>query len=316
MPSETTGRRRASPPSKPAAAPPAARRAPSNGRPSLAEQDEYIGVLFYGNPGYSKTTCAATMATLGRVIYVDAEHRLKPTPLRRVGEKLGLDIPLANIEPYTDVSYQSLLELTEDIRDRLRDGEPIVGVVIDSISELHRELLMQNVDDSVAKAIAKNEYRHPTRTFQEDYGDMTEQTRRILRRFRSLPLHLAMTALPRHDVVQGQPYTAAGLTPALLRDVQGMMDFILYMDYNSFSQADGDDEYSALTRALGPHDAKDTFGVLPYRMVNPTFPRLLAYVNGELTPRTDPLQAAARDRRKALAADQANTLKTAIQEDA
>lgn len=284
-------------------------------RPTLAEQDEFVRALWYGPPGYMKTTCAATMACLGRIIYIDAEQRLKPTPLRRVGEKLGLEIPIENIEPHTAVDYKSLLALTEEVRDRLAEGEPIVGVVLDSISEQHRELLEDAVDESVQRAVAKGEYRSPIRTFQEDYGDMTEQMRRILRRFRALPVHLGITALPRTDVVQGVNYTSAGVTPAVNRDLQAMVDFIIYMGYESFSDADGDDEYSGRCRATGPFDAKDTFGVLPTRLVEPHFMRLLAYVNGELTPKTDPLQAAARERRQRLAAEQSSQAKTAIKEE-
>jgi hypothetical protein len=273
------------------------------GRPTLDTAEEYIRVLYYGDPGLMKTTCAASMAVNGRVIYIDSEHRLKATPLRRVATKIGLDPDfVSNIEVVTDCDYASLLELTNEIKDRISDGEQIYGVAWDSATEQTRGMLESLVDESVERAAFKGEQRNPVRLYQEDYGDMTEQFRRILHRLRDLPVHLAITALPRRDQDENKALrVAAGVTPAVLRDLQGAVDFILHMRYESFSEKEGDDEYTALCRPQGPFDAKDTFGVLPVRMVNPTFPRLLAYVRGELVAKADPLQIEARTRRLALA---------------
>lgn len=321
MPSaRTPGRRSPSAATVTALTPPST----PNRRPTLDQTDEHVRALWYGDPGLSKTTCAATMATGGKVIYIDAERRLKAGPLRRVAETLGIDPSfIANIEPVVNTDYDALITLTDEIRDRINDGEKIFGVVWDSVTEQHRAMLEALVDDSVARAMAKGEYRNPIRLYQEDYGDMAEQMRRVLRRLKDLPCHLGITALPRRDQDENKALrVAAGVTPAVYRDLAGAVDYIIHMRYEAFSDVEGDDEYSGLCRPQGPFDAKDTYGVLPTRLVNPTFPRLLAYASGELTPKTDPLQQQARERRRELAASVTADVKAqatnedAIQEDA
>jgi hypothetical protein len=275
-------------PAKPASAP-----APA--RPSLADQTDLARVMYYGDPGKGKTTAAAHMAKLGTVIYIDAENRLKGGPLK------ALDVPIANIEPHTDVTYDDLMELSFDIQQRIEDGEKIVGIVWDSATETSRVLLQKLVDDGVRQAAQAGKERDPWATQLSDYGSMTEQMRRIIRRFRDLPVHLVITCLPNRDTdEEGSVRIAPALTPAVLRDFMGYMDVVLHMRMELINNTE---EYSALTKPFGKWEAKDSFGVFPRILINPTFDRVLGYINGDLTADRDPIQKAAKEARAATAAE-------------
>lgn len=253
---------------------------------SLLDAHEITRGLWYGDPGKGKTHDLAHMAKLGKVIFIDAEKRLKKGPLVRAG------VPIGNIEPFTDVSYQSLIDLAMSIQERLADGEPIIGLCWDSGTETHRILLESLVDAAVLKAATKGVERDPWSTYRDDYGDMTEQFRRILRRFRDLPIHLAISALAkREDDEDNKVRVSPAFTPAVLRDVMGYMDFVFH---KRMELVEGREEYSGLCKPAGRFEAKDSYGVFPRVLVDPTFDRVVKYIDGELTGDKDPIQIEAR----------------------
>lgn len=261
----------------------------SPARPSLADQTDVIRMMYYADPGKGKTTAMAHMAKLGRIIFIDAENRLKAAPLKRLG------VPIENIEPHKDISYGSLEQLSFSIRERLDAGEPIVGLCWDSATETARAFTQSLVDRGVASASRAGKERDPWSTELKDWGDMTEQMRRTIRRFRDLPIHLAISCLANRDTdEEGAVRIAPALTPAALRDFMGYMDLVLHCRMELVSDQE---EYSAQCRPFGRWEAKDSFGVMPRILVNPTFDRVLAYVNGELTSAKDPVQLEAKRRR-------------------
>lgn len=260
------------------------------GRASLDQTTDLVRIMYYGDPGKGKTTAMAGMARLGKVIYIDAERRLKPGPLRRLG------IPIENIEVFTDVSYPSLEALAFELSDRIAGGEEIVGVCWDSVTETGRILLQTLVDASVESTLRAGKERSPWSTAIGDYGDMTEQMRRLIRRFRDLPVHLACSCLPNRDTdEEGAVRIAPALTPAVLRDFLGYMDLVFHTRMELVA---GEEEYSVLTKPIGKWEAKDSFGVFPRVLVNPSFDRVMAYVNGDVTRENDPVQKAAAAARK------------------
>lgn len=253
---------------------------------TLLEATEISRGLWYGDPGKGKTFDIAHMAKLGKVIYIDAERRLKKGPLVRAG------VPIGNIEPFIDVSYKSLIQLAMDITERLADGEDIVGLCWDSGTETHRIFLEGLVDSAVIKAANQGKERDPWSTYREDYGDMTEQMRRVLRRFRDLPIHLAIAALAkREDDEEGKVRVSPAFTPAVLRDVMGYMDVVFH---KRMELVEGKEEYSGLSKPIGRFEAKDSYGVFPRVLVDPTFDRVLKYIEGDLTGDKDPIQIEAR----------------------
>ena len=281
------------PPKPPAA--PASKPAPApSGRASLADSTDVVRAMYYSDPGKGKTTNIASMAHLGHYIHIDAERRLKAGPLRRLG------IPVENIEPFTNTTYEGLEQLAFDVQERLDKGEKIVGIGWDAAGENARQFTQTLVDKAVIRANAANKPRiNPFSTEIGDYGDMTEQMRRILRRFRDLNIHLVIAAhVDRTQDEEGGVLVAPAFTPAVYKDMMGYMDLVMHCRVELI---EGEEEYSALCRHGGRWITKDALGVMPRVLVNPTFDRVLQYVNGTLTSKNDPVQAAAKAARERMA---------------
>jgi hypothetical protein len=244
---------------------------------TLDSTTEYVRALYIGDPGTGKTTAAAHMAKLGRVLYIDAEGGLKKRPLVQLG------VPAENIVMEEARTYEALDDLFWVLRDEFaEDPSAYVGVVFDSTTELVQRFLDQIRRDSYEKHVAKATRRQEdptiTRWFTDRayYGDMTGQFRELLRNFKDLPCHLCLTALPRRDQDDdgGVTYGPA-VNPALQADLMGMVDVI------GFTRCE-DGVYSAQFVPSKTRQAKDRLGVLPPVMTDPTFDRIVGYVTGDL----------------------------------
>src|SRR4051812_26947362 len=98
---------------------------------SLADEDDPVRVLWYGEPGTNKTTALTDLTKLGRMYVVDADAGMKPRALRDFG------IEPKNIEPYRDIKYASLDGLFWDIKAELdEDPAHCVGFGIDTATEM------------------------------------------------------------------------------------------------------------------------------------------------------------------------------------
>lgn len=263
---------------------------------SLADIDEYYKFLVYGDPGTGKTTVLASAARKGHVVYVDAENGLKPRALKRLG------IPIDNIEPYTDASYEGLEKLHQDLLVRTSKGEKIFALAWDTGTETIRRLIRQSVELGVQKAAQKGLVRSEFDVFQEDYGYVTEQMRKVLRLFHGLPMHLMIAAHVRRDTDDdGRIRKGPALTPKVAEDFRGYLDCILHLRTEEVPDSE-EPERIGLSRPQGVYEAKDRYGLLPKNLVNPTADRIIDYLDERITKEKDPLQIAARQRRAGVAA--------------
>ena len=247
----------------------------------IPDDQDPIRALWYGDPGVGKTTSMLTLANLGPIVVWDAENRLKRSALRRAG------VNVDNIERVTEISYTGINAKLDELQTRT----DLIGVCFDGATEMTRIMVQHLVDEGVRIAAKKGYERSEWKTYQDDYGDVTEQYRRIMRKAMRLPFHFGMTTLAARNedtnkAVRIQPQ----LTPAIARDVNSAMDIVTYVRVDEV----GDQILrSGLVAPGSQYDAKDTFGVLPRRLANPTFERIVRYVNEELTRDTDPEQEAA-----------------------
>lgn len=255
------------------------------GRTSLADVDETINELFYGDGGTGKTTALAAMANLGPIVMINAESGIKKRPLA----KLGVNVDNISVfpEPGQPLTFDALEELYWELKEEAEAGS-IVGVGWDSITEIHKVLLKDVIDKRVAKAERTGRGdTDPFFTDRSDYGVMTEQVRLLVRRYRDLPCHFGATALERRDIDDdGAVVYRPSLTPALSLDVYGYMDIVCH---TSVEIHGGEDVYVGTFRPTGKYRAKDRFSAMPRRLPDPSFARTAAYVNDELTEETDPL---------------------------
>lgn len=254
---------------------------------TLADENEFARVCLYGRFGTGKTTAMAHAAKLGKTVHIDAEHRLKGGPLRRLG------VPINNIEPFREISYDALDKLVWDVKGRLHD-EPgsVAAIGIDAVDETVKLLVGEVLNDNTEKLIARAEKRgevvevNPYNVDLDMWGEMTEQVRRLLRHMRDLPCHLVFTSHERR-VQDDDGIVSYG--PAATPAVQA--DLMCYVDIVGHTYLDGGHYVARFTPGT-KYEAKDAFGVLPAVMVNPTMDRIVAYVREELTADTDSQQVA------------------------
>lgn len=270
----------------------------------LDEIDETLNILYYGDGGTGKTTDVATMANSGLVLFINSEAGVKRRPLQERG------VEISNIRLFPDprsgeeLSFELLEKMYWQMKEDLEaDPKSWAGTCWDSITEIHKKLLEQIVASQVLKAERMGKERDRFFIDRADYGVMTEQIRLLLRRFRDLPCHFAVTALERRDQDDDQKVSyGPSVTPALQGDLIGYVDVVVRTDVVEIGEHS---EFQGLTRKQGKYKAKDRFDVLPIRMVDPTFERILQYVNDEIDEESDPVMQEARERREAFSAEAA-----------
>src|SRR5690348_4063861 len=129
-------------------------RTPLARRASLREGTQFVKAGYYGDIGTAKTSNLAALARLGKVVYIDSEAGLEKKPLADLG------IPVENIIPHTDISYEALDDLQWELRETLlADPSAFVGVHFDSMSEIVSKLVEQTNDAEIARQIRKKERR-------------------------------------------------------------------------------------------------------------------------------------------------------------
>lgn len=265
---------------------------------TLEQTTDKINVLYYGKEGSGKTTYIASMANLpepGKVLIVNTEAGLK----RRALELRGIDTSRIVVWPRPGV--RATKDLLQALYRKLRadleaDPQSWLGIGFDSVTEV-ATLFREN-----ATAARQAQLRAANRTFdpdfidRADYGVQSDHVKRLLRAFRDLPCHFAMTALERID---DDGMVGPDVNPAVASGILGYPDLVLYCRATVPTvESDEDDlpEFRAATRSGSRYRAKDRFGYLPKVLADPTLPRIAAYIDGSLTEDQDTLQTAYLER--------------------
>lgn len=270
---------------------------------SLEDDTDFYNWLMYGPQGSGKTTAACKAANHGKILVIRAEGGLKKQALASHG------IDVSNIYVYpakqgTRVRKEDLIAVHEQLlTDLQNDPTSWYAVVLDSVTEIHHTLREDATKQRVARVL--NRLTDPAKLAEfdedfidrDDYGKMTGQLREILRDYRDLPCHTIMTALQKVD--DDTKENTPAITPALRIDLMGYVDILT-------AHKSDDDVFRALTRKTDKTAAKDRFNLLPKVWAEPNFDRLVEYMEGKLTPTTDPVQTtfeadqeAARQQREA-----------------
>jgi hypothetical protein len=249
---------------------------------ALDDAEEFVNVLYYGEPGSGKTTAAASMAKLGRIVYIDAEAGLKVQPMKR------LQIPTDQIMRYRVETFDDLQNLYWQLKAKLEE-EPgaFAGVVFDSMTEIQKKLLEGITNARYQKSVAQAQRGgfevkdDPFDTDRDEWGKMTEMCRRVCRQFRDLECHTAFVCLDKRDVDKegdGGVFYRPALTPAFATDLQGYVDIVLHMSQEEVSDLSDYSRFVGLSVPVGKYRGKDRYGVLPPSMANPTFDRVVDFV--------------------------------------
>lgn len=253
-------------------------------RRPLAEEPAHLKALLYGDPDTGKTTALAGMAHLGKVLYVVQEGGLRRRALRQLG------IPVENIERTTVTSYEDMQALVWDLRSKFdEDPDHLAGVCIDTLTALEQTFQEQIMRDETAKALRRHVIRDPFLMEGDDWGKNSSQMIRVLRDFRDLPCHVGYASWSKRDVDDdtAEVVYRPMQTPKVATLLLAYCDISVAMQ-PAWTTDRGAATYWGITRRNGKWLGKDGFGVTPLRMPNPSFDRLVAYVNGDLTAKTDP----------------------------
>lgn len=262
----------------------------------LANSGTYINGLWYGREGTGKTTHVLHMANLGRVLAINAEGGFEKRPLAKHGidtEKIIVFPPEGEgTEALTFDNLESIfVDMKRDLED---DPRSWAGTVWDSGTDIADVLLGGAVAWRQEKAEKKGVDVDPWFVDRADYGVMAQQFKQLLTRFRDLPCHFAITALERRDTDDdGKVAYGPAVIPSLVTSLLGLPKIVVH---TSVDEIAGAEEYIGDTRARGKYRAKDRFNILPPRMIDPVFTRVLGYVQEEIDADTDPIQTAVRER--------------------
>jgi AAA domain len=273
---------------------------------SLDDAEEFLKALFFGTEGTGKTTAAAFMANLpgdGDVIVINAEAGFKKGALRALGVNTSR---LKTWNPPGDgiMTYDKLERLYYRTSARLRENPGCVtGVIMDSGTEISNKLLEQAAmywytrDQNNYKKFDDDKRDSPEINEIQDYGMMTNQVRKLLRKFRDLPCHFVMTALETEGKTEGDfaaKHAAPEFSPKLRTSVLGYVDIALRFRSETVALS-ADDDATLVTATTKPGRlvrAKDRLGILPRNLCNPRFDRLMDFVSGEITIMDDPERTA------------------------
>jgi hypothetical protein len=253
---------------------------------ALIDAVEPVNILYYGEGGSGKSTDLAHMANGGKVWIANAEGGTKARALRQYG------IPIENIEVFPDpdtdevLSFEGLEMEWQRIREELHeDPSAYYGVGWDSVTEIQQALKDIEMKRGVLKANRRGAERDPFTMDQDNWRVVNEQCRQLIRRFRDLPCHFAVTALQRREQDNdGAVVYMPAVTPGLQNDLIGWMDVICHTDTIIVG---GEDVYMGLFRNRGKYRGKDRFNMMPRQLVDPFFTRVLEYIDGDLTLEDD-----------------------------
>lgn len=246
----------------------------------LASRREFVKAVLYGREGTGKSTAAAQASKLGRVLFVDSEGGLKMDALTRLGANPdNILVWPADRQPITATTledlHRHLLAAFDD------DPEYVTTIVFDSLTEIHHLLREQATEYRVKTSRVELD---PDYIDRNDYGRMTNQLRKLVRRFRDLPCNVVFLALERDaEEDDGRKEYRPALTAALCTDVLGYADVV-----GRFGSADG--SFRARFQGNERIRAKDRYGKLPEVLHQPGLDRVVAWINGELTEDSDPVQ--------------------------
>jgi hypothetical protein len=263
----------------------------------LADVVEPSNILYFGDGGTGKTTNLLAMARLGKIWVANLEGGVKARALRTHG------IPIENIEVWPDVrggeefSWEGFEKEWLRIRAALKkDPDAYAGVGVDSVTEMQQKFAGIVGAAAVRKAANRGVDRNPSVMDQDNWREANWYVIEMVRRFRDLPCHFGMTALHRREVDQATSKVSyvPSVSPSVQTPIIGHMDLICYCEV---AEMGDEEEFQGRFTAAGAAKAKDRWRAMPKGIVDPTFDRVVQYVDGDLTVDTDIVMDAAKERR-------------------
>lgn len=214
-----------------------------------------INMMVFGDPGIGKTVLggsASVVEALSPVLFIDVE-----------GGTLSLRERYPDVKVVRCKSYNDFGKLYTDLR-KMDHG--FKTVVLDSITEIQKfgmlEIMKRMLEDP------KNSDRDPDLPSIGEWGKNIEQTRRLIRAMRDLPMNTIFVALAQTDQdKRGNRLTKPSLSGKLSAEVAGFLDIVCYMYKKTLD--DGTIKRLLLTSGTDEIIAKDRTDRLPPVLEDP-----------------------------------------------
>lgn len=193
--------------------------------PQKPEENRYFKGLIFSPAGHGKTRLLGTAQDDPRtnpMLILDYEGGTSSL----VGRDIDLE-PIRSWDDFTKV-YSTVI-----------GGEhPYKSLGIDSISETHIFALLNILDTDTRTR------KMPDRLEQGDYGIALVQMRRLVRKFRDLPMHVIFTALAK-EIVDPQEGTIKipGLPGSFAEEILGIVDTVSYLSVGTIEDEEGNSSY-------------------------------------------------------------------------
>lgn len=231
-----------------------------------------VKMLVYADVGQGKTAFAATCPN---ALYVSVEG----------GEATLMQPPHA-IDPRTRIFRATQWEDMRTVYVNLRDRTwPFESVIIDTITDLQDKALFE----VMAREEAKDSKRPKGRPQRNDYQEVANMMRRMMMRYRDLPLHVIFVAHyqddragnPNPGTVSSRAIRAA-VMPNVYKALSAYVDIMGFMVKVPETTPDGRPT-GKINYTMVFEDPTRTFQAktrfrLPQFIQNPTFPDLLALI--------------------------------------
>lgn len=285
---------------------------------NVSTEDDYLKMLVYAQGGIGKTVLSATASQLdGDTLFISAERGTKSIRLKKWTDRIDLNkIHVVGMDNFIDFNdyYEFLYDHVEMVKqyDRYRKSgdnanaskmieaiwkqqsdEPrekgqmpriYRTVVIDSLTEVQRRSLDRIVDTRTGQAnpgsITRGVKFENNRTTLQDYGDNTQQMRKLVRAFRDLDMNVIFTALEAEvqDEMTGKVTVRPALTDKLWQDVNGYVDIVARM---FTATKDKQVERKIAFQPYGNYTAKDRTGALGMGMTDATVKQIVDKITAE-----------------------------------
>lgn len=280
--------------------------------------DDHLKMLVYAQGGVGKTVLSATASQLdGDVLFISAERGTKSIRLKKWNDRIDLSrIHVVGMDNFIDFNdyYEFLydhIELVKKYEEYRKSGDNANAskmletiwnhqsdqprnkgemprfyktVVIDSLTEVQRRSLDRIVDTRTGQvnpgSITRGVKFENNRTTLQDYGDNTQQMRKLVRAFRDLEMNVIFTALEAEvqDELTGKITIRPAVTEKLWQDVNGYVDIVARM---FTATKDKQVERKIAFQPYGNYTAKDRSGALGMGMTDATVKQIVDKINAE-----------------------------------
>lgn len=208
---------------------------------------DMVRMLIYGESGSGKTRLACSFP---KPLVVDADH--------------GLASVDWSIDSVTITDWDEIADVFVYLNAGNHEYE---SVILDSLNEIQK---LGN--DNVVKKFPKIRRSYESQMSVSDWGKSLADLDRMLRHFKTLPMHNVWIAQ-----VAPQQFDTDFVTPQLsgkqtTRNVSRMCDVIGYI----YKTTDG----NAMSFSSDTHTTKDRSGILPQIVEDPTYEQLSLYWKG------------------------------------